>query len=242
MFKRFVVGTGGIVAAITGPAALFKVNDHFTGNHTVVQATARPGDMPAVPLAYGGTTNPANPALPPVPSTIAATQPLTNAPLTMLAAASQSPGNEPPRVPSVSMPEAFNMNATPEWIANRWPRVANGLSQINLQGYRVPLVTGTSTLDVAGSLTYYFNPLQQVERITFQGTTGDPRNLIGLMSQRFQLSRRLTNDPGLVVYEGPHGHFEQPKSHLQIRPAGILQSSDPFHRFDVDLVLQREKE
>jgi hypothetical protein len=140
------------------------------------------------------------------------------------------------------MAEAFNMNVTPEWIASRWPRVANGLGQINLQGYRVPLVTGTTNFDVAGSLTYYFNPLQQVQRITFQGTTGDPRNLIGILAQRFHLYRRLTNDPGLVVYETTHTSSDEPLSWLRIRPAAILQASDPYHRFSLELVLERTAE
>jgi len=56
-------------------------------------------------------------------------------------------------------------------VISRWPRVSAGLAELQLQGYRVPLVSGTTANDLAGALTYYFNSRQQVQRITFQGTT-----------------------------------------------------------------------
>ena len=61
---------------------------------------------------------------------------------------------------------------------------STGLTYLQLQGYRVPLVTGTTLADVAGSLTYYFNAQQRVQRITFRGTTGDPSVLATLLAQR----------------------------------------------------------
>ncbi len=60
----------------------------------------------------------------------------------------------------------LRFDVTVEWVMQRWPRVSTGLPYLQLQGYRVPLVTGTKVADLAGSLTYYFNARQQVQRIT----------------------------------------------------------------------------
>ena len=68
----------------------------------------------------------------------------------------------------------FHFQITPEWIVAHWPAVSTGLAQLQLEGYRVPLVTGTARHDLAGSLTYYFNAEQKLQQITFVGTTGDP--------------------------------------------------------------------
>ena len=46
----------------------------------------------------------------------------------------------------------------------RWPRVTT-VPQFALAGLRVPLVTGTQIDDLAGSLTYYFDRTDQVQRI-----------------------------------------------------------------------------
>ncbi|HEV3024657.1 MAG TPA: DUF6690 family protein, partial [Pirellulales bacterium] len=58
--------------------------------------------------------------------------------------------------PVVDVQQAFRFDVTSAWVLGRWPRVSAGLSQLDLQGYRVPLVTGTKPDDLAGSLTYYF--------------------------------------------------------------------------------------
>ena len=50
------------------------------------------------------------------------------------------------------------------------------LAELDVQGYRVPLVTGTSRDDLAGSLTYYFDKTHHVTHIHFRGTTGDPQD------------------------------------------------------------------
>ena len=61
----------------------------------------------------------------------------------------------------LNLADAFSMDKTPLWVLQRWPRVSTGGAQLQLQGYRVPLVTGTGEGDLAGSMTYFFNPQQQ---------------------------------------------------------------------------------
>jgi len=132
----------------------------------------------------------------------------------------------------------FDFQITPEWIVAHWPTVSTGLAQLQLEGYRVPLVTGTAQHDLAGSLTYYFNAEQKLHQITFVGTTGDPQPLVGLVTGRFHLARRLVNDPGLVVYEAVH-QTNQPASSLQIRLAPLAQPNEPYRRYDVKLSVER---
>ena len=134
----------------------------------------------------------------------------------------------------------FNFEITPEWILARWPSVSTGLADLELEGYRVPLVTGTAQHDLAGSLSYYYDAKQKLQRITFVGTSGDPRLLIGLLASRFRMTRRLTNDPGLVVYEGVQSR-PGPMSRLQIRVAQ-LAPGDTYRRYDIEVSLERPEE
>jgi hypothetical protein len=122
----------------------------------------------------------------------------------------------------------------------RWPRVSTGLPYLQLQGYRVPLVSGTSLRDVAGSLTYYFNTAQQVERITLRGATGDPSALVAILAGRYHFARRLTNDPGVVLYETVDSS-NQPAGSLKIRSAKVIKANQPYSRFEVELVMDRPR-
>lgn len=131
--------------------------------------------------------------------------------------------------------EVFRFDVTPEWIIQRWKPVTPGLAQLELQGYRVPLMTGTASDDVAGSLTYYFNARQQVQRITFQGTTGDAGRLIRFLAAHYRFGRRMTQNPGLVRYEVPKPSGP-PESALDIR---LNVPDDRLRRYNVALLLER---
>jgi hypothetical protein len=137
--------------------------------------------------------------------------------------------------PVVDMAEAIRFNVTAAWILGRWPRVTAGLPDADQQGYRVPLVTGTRDDDLAGSLTYYFNKQQRCRRITFQGTTGDARRLVALVTKRFGFVQHTTNDPSLLVYQSRWNG--RAISELHIRPARVVRASDPQSRFEVLLAL-----
>jgi hypothetical protein len=132
----------------------------------------------------------------------------------------------------------LNFDATVDWVMRRWPRVSTGLPDLQLQGYRVALVTGTSLTDLAGSLTYYFNPRQQVQRIAFRGTTGDPSALVALVTGQFQFARRLTNDPGVVLFEKVDSSNHSAGA-LKIRSARVIKANQPYTRFEVDLAVDR---
>lgn len=133
--------------------------------------------------------------------------------------------------------EVFRFDATPQWILGRWPRVSTRLAELDLQGYRIPLVTGTAEHDLAGALTYYFDEQQQLQRITFYGTTGDPSKLVALAATRYGLLRQFTDDPGLYLYQTKWNG--KPHSELQVRPSKVIRAGSPHTRFEVALVLLR---
>lgn len=150
----------------------------------------------------------------------------------------QGPATPPKNVP---LADALRFDMTLRDLTARWPRVSTSLADLQLQGYRVPLVTGTSQTDLAGSLTYYFNPRQQVQRITFQGTTGDGTELVRLLTVQYGFRRRLTNDPSIFVYEVPAPRGEA-QSVLFLKVAPVLAANRPRQRFDVSLVMERPGE
>ncbi len=160
-------------------------------------------------------------------SPAAATRPLSPAQLDALAGPNTN-----------DFTEVIRFDATPGWIVARWPRVVTGLAHLDLQGYRVPLVTGAKVDDLAGAMTYYFNSSHQVEWITFQGTTGDTRRLVQLVTAGYQFSPRPTNSPGVFLYEAPEPSGRA-SSYLWVRPAGLIKADDPHRKFEVTLVLQR---
>ena len=143
--------------------------------------------------------------------------------------------------PVVGMDEALRFDVTAGWVLSRWPRVSSGVAELPLQGYRVPLVTGTTENDLAGALTYYFNSRQQVQRITFHGTTGSPQHLIQMLVAQYHFGRRLMNDARVLRYEvaAPSGPA---KSYLEIRSVPVVKASDPYRRFEVILVMERPEE
>jgi hypothetical protein len=142
---------------------------------------------------------------------------------------------KPNTTPVVDLAEALRLEVTSSWVLGRWPRVTAGLPDADLQGYRVPLLTGTREDDIAGSLTYYFNRQQRCARITFQGTTGDARRLIAYLEQRYGFKQQQSNDPNLYLYQIRWNG--NPLSELHIRPARVIKADAPMARFEVLLAL-----
>ena len=153
------------------------------------------------------------------------------------AAAAQRPVSS--TTPIVDLTEALRFEVTSAWVLGRWPRVTAGLPEQDLQGYRVPLVTGTREDDLAGSLTYYFNKHQRCQRITFQGTTGDARKLVAYLSQQYGFKQQTSNDSNLFLYQVRWNGT--PLSELHIRPARVIRADAPLARFEVLLALNNHQ-
>lgn len=133
--------------------------------------------------------------------------------------------------------EVMRFDISPDWVYQRWARKSTSLSEIDLFGIRVPLVTGTKVNDLAGSLTYYFGINGQVERITFRGRTGDARPLISLMMTNYGLRRQRPRVAGDLLYEVRWN--DRAMSRLRISPASVVWASVPHATYAVELDLNR---
>ena len=137
------------------------------------------------------------------------------------------------------MSDALRFDITPDGILRYWPRVSTGLGQIQLHGYRVPLVTGTAEDDMAGSATYYFNPQQQLQRITFYGTTGNPQRLLATLASRYGFARHVLNSPSMYVYEVADPSGLPPQSTCRIEQADVVKAAEPLTRYKISLTIER---
>ena len=215
MIKKYLLATAGLTAAAGGPVAYYSAVDFVQGVRAQIVAAAPADPMAALPAATAD----------PLPSGV-------------LAPVGAPPAGRLEGAPVADLAEVFRFDVTPGWVMQRWPRVSTGLIQIQLEGYRVPLVTGTTESDLAGALTYYFNPDQQVQRITFRGTTGDVRRLARLLTERYRFVRRVTNDPGLIVYETANSQGIQ-SSIARFRTVEVVKADDNRRRYEVEMVIER---
>lgn len=129
----------------------------------------------------------------------------------------------------------LRFDVTPAWIMQRWSRVSTIRSDTGLDGLRVALVTGTGVEDIAGSLTYYYDGQRQLRRITFDGLTGDDRQLVSLVSQQFNLRSEPALGAGLYLarWNG------QPTGVLRIAHAPVVRAQRPHERLEVLLELNQ---
>ena len=137
--------------------------------------------------------------------------------------------------PVADFAEILRFDIAPNWVAARWPRVTATTAELGLEGMRVPAVTGINLDDLAGSLTYYFNQYHQLQRLTFEGYTGDERKLVGLVTKHYGLQQEPTLDAGMYVarWNG------QPSSILRIARAPIMTHDSPHSRLHFLLELNR---
>jgi hypothetical protein len=136
----------------------------------------------------------------------------------------------------LAIEQVLRFDLTKDWVYQHWARKSTGMSFANLFGVRVPLVTGTTIADLAGSLTYYFDANGQVQHITFTGRTGDTSRLIAFLVQNYKFHRstapageqlfQVTGDSGVI-------------SELRTRPESVLWSTSPHNSFTIELELAR---
>lgn len=185
------------------------------------------------------------PSAPPAP----APSPVTPPP----ASASPAPPNLPPLVKDGSHPlknvagppvqnflEIFDFNVDPDWVTSRWSYVTS-VGPLNTRGYRVPLCTGIDKSDLVGNLTYYFNNKLEVEKITFEGYTGDMERLL-ITLRYFHMAKRITSDPNVILYESPtlaNNYQSYMRSYHRTTP---LDGETPHHRFWITMELYPEDE
>ena len=131
--------------------------------------------------------------------------------------------------------EVIRFDIPPSWVTSRWPRVTTTLSETGLEGLRVPMVTGTQVDDLAGSLTYYFDHQHRVQRLTFEGFTGDDRRLVALITQDFGLQ------PAQTLHAGMYAAWWNgvPTSVLRVDRAPVITMASPHAQLQIFLELNR---
>ena len=135
----------------------------------------------------------------------------------------------------------FRFDITPGWVEQNWDFVTACVGPMNLQGYRVSLVTGSSPDDLTGVLTYYFDNHKQLQQIQFQGTTGHLGRLTAMLRQQFHMSQRIVNDPSLTIFETPASLRGQ-KNIMEARAPMVIKSDQLYHRYEIYLQLNRPVE
>ncbi|MDO4551645.1 MAG: hypothetical protein Q4C96_10395 [Planctomycetia bacterium] len=132
--------------------------------------------------------------------------------------------------------DVFKFDVDPEWVTSRWENVAS-VGPLHTRGYRVPLVTGPDKSDLVGSLTYYFNAHLEVEKITFEGYTGDLQRLI-ISLRAFHMAKRVTSDPNLLLYESPETAGKKFRSYMRsYHRTTNIDDKYPNRRFRVTMEL-----
>lgn len=175
------------------------------------------------PLAAGHLPDPAGP--PGGPTTPFAVPPPT------------SPSRDAREGPAVqSLTELLRFDVTPAWVMTQWPRVWTRFGQGDLAGWRVTLVSGVRLTDLAGSLTYYFDRQHQLQRIAFDGKTGDASELVSILSQYFGMRA----EPYVGGYQMVARDMTQtPYAALRVEPEGLLDRNLPNQRYRVHMELNR---
>lgn len=219
MFKKLIISGVLLGAAIGGPVTMFRFSDFWRDLRQRVV-----GEKTSAETAETATT------------TVA--QKTADKSVEPLQSSSPQSTLSLEGTPTPAMAEVLRFDISPAWVLQRWPRVSTDLAHLQLHGYRVPLVTGTSVTDVAGSLTYYFNPAQQVQHLTLRGTTGDPRTLISFLNNRYGFVRRPNNDPSRLVFETVDSSGKTIGTMI-VQSAPVVRADRPYQRYAVDLTMDR---
>jgi len=140
-------------------------------------------------------------------------------------------------VPITDPASLFRFDINKQWIMQRWDRVSTCPGDSGLHGLRVPLVTGTSSWDLHGSMTWYFDSRHQLQRITYRGWTGDASRLVQLLGSQYGLKPQPTHWAGLYLSNRGGLLMQHPavidKANPMQQLALILEINNPKGRFSL---------
>lgn len=131
--------------------------------------------------------------------------------------------------------EALRFDLTPPAILNRFSRVSTVLADLQLEGLRVPVVTGIRADDLAGTLTYYFDKSGAIQRINLHGFTGDTQRIVTTLSSHYGMQPEPTLDAGVYTrrWNGIPVHL------LRITHAPVVFSDAIHQKYTVFLELNQ---
>lgn len=134
-------------------------------------------------------------------------------------------------LPTTDFSEIIRFDVTPDWVTQRWPRVSMTPQEGDLHGMRVALVTGTNASDLHGSLTYHFDRNQTLQRVSFQGWTGDASRLLSLLTQRYDFQKKPSHLAGLYI----SSNWRRTKGALLMQHAEVIRSDNPNQKLGLVL-------
>lgn len=134
-----------------------------------------------------------------------------------------------------SLSEVLRFDIPPAWVMQNFPTVNTGVGDMQLDGLRVPLITGTRPDDLVGTLTYYFDRFQRVQRISLHAVTGDPTR----MGTEIQRNYRLQQQPALGGGLYTTSWNGSPTSIMHITPATVITAEQQNARFTVFLEINQ---
>ncbi|TWT79917.1 hypothetical protein CA13_13270 [Planctomycetes bacterium CA13] len=125
--------------------------------------------------------------------------------------------------------EVLRFDITPEWVLQRFSRVSTVLADLKMEGLRVPIVTGTRPDDLAGTLSFYFDPTGKVQRITIHGFTGDPARMAAIMTEYYGLKPERSLEAGVLTrrWNG------EPIQFMRLTHAPVVYSDAVHQKFTV---------
>ncbi|MFG0291370.1 MAG: DUF6690 family protein [Rhodopirellula sp. JB044] len=131
--------------------------------------------------------------------------------------------------------EALRFDLTPPMILDRFSRVSTVLADLQLEGLRVPVVTGIRSDDLAGTLTYYFDRSGAIQRINLHGFTGDAQRIIATLTSHYGLEGEKALDAGVYTrrWNGIPVHL------LRISHAPVVFSDAVHQKYTVFLELNQ---
>ncbi len=140
-------------------------------------------------------------------------------------------------IPITDPASLFRFDITKQWIMQRWDRVSTSPGDSGLHGLRVPLVTGTNSWDLHGSMTWYFDARHHLQRITYRGWTGDASRLVQMLGSQYGLKPQPTHWAGLYLSNQGGLLMQHPavidKTNPMQQLALILEINNPKSRFSL---------
>jgi hypothetical protein len=130
-------------------------------------------------------------------------------------------------IPITDLNELFRFNIDRNWVKNRWDRVSTCPGDQGLHGLRVPVVTGTNSWDLHGSLTYFFDNNHRIQRITYRGWTGDETRLLQILQQKFGFKAQPTHWAGFYLAQ-PQANTA--KSGLLMQHPTVIRKDNPVQQ------------
>lgn len=137
----------------------------------------------------------------------------------------------------ISLQDALNWQVTKNWVYRHWDRKSTGLSDPQLFGVRVPIVTGNGMTDVAGAVSYYFDSRGLLQRVRLKGRTADTSRLVYLAATAFGMQPQASAAPGEQLFQARDG--KRLIGELRTRPEGVLWGTSPHESFDVSFEATR---